>query len=77
MEIGVLLSESLNNSESWRSFLKEMQIPDAELLAKENLDSAFSRGGNAAGNLLWLFQSLGRTYSQIKELIKVYPFSII
>jgi hypothetical protein len=28
---------------------------------------------SAAGNLLWLFQSLGRTYSRTRQLLEVNP----
>ena len=71
MELGVLLQESLSNTSSWQAFLHKLHVPGAELLAFENQDGSRSSGGNAAGNLLWLMQSLGRTYSRTRELVKV------
>jgi hypothetical protein len=70
VEIGVLLPEALNSLESWHNFLKKTDVPGAELLAFETQETA-ARGGSAAGNLLWLVQTLGRTYSRTRELIKV------
>jgi hypothetical protein len=71
-ELGILLSESFNTIESWQMFLKNIKIPNAELLAFESRDDIRPRGGNAAGNLLWVLQSLGRTYYRTRELLKVY-----
>ncbi len=71
MEVGVLLRESLSSPEPWQRFLRTLQVPGAELLAFENQDNSCSSGGSAAGNLLWLAQSLGRTYSRTRELVKV------
>ena len=71
MEVGVLLTERLSNFETWQLFLKKMQVPGAELLALESQDNGRPRGGSAAGNLLWLFQSLYRTYSRTRELVEV------
>jgi hypothetical protein len=74
VEIGVLLSESLSNFESWQNFLKQMHIPGAQLLEFESGDNTRSDGGSAAGNLVWLVQSLYHTYSRTAELVKVFPF---
>jgi len=68
-EIGILLSDSLRGVESWPDYLKRLQIPGLRLLAPES--QGVSQGGTAAGNLLWLLQSLGRTYSRTRELVKV------
>jgi hypothetical protein len=70
-EIGVLLPESFNSLEAWHVFLKGLGVPGAELLAFETQEIV-ARGGSAAGNLLWLIQTLGRTYSRTRELLKVY-----
>jgi len=71
MEVGVLLTARLSNFETWQLFLKKMQVPGAELLALEPQDNSRPHGGSAAGNLLWLFQSLYRTYSRTRELLEV------
>jgi hypothetical protein len=71
MEVGVLLAERLSNVETWQIFVKKMHIPGAELLALDSQDNGRPRGGSAAGNLLWLFQSLYRTYSRTRELVEV------
>jgi hypothetical protein len=70
-QINVLLSESLNNFDSWLKFLKNMDIPSAKLAGYEGQDQTFTRGGSAAGNLLWLIQSIGKTYSRTRELLEV------
>jgi hypothetical protein len=70
-EINVLLPESLNNFDSWLRFLKHFDIPDTQLIAYEGQDQTFRRGGSAAGNLLWLIQSIGKTYSRTRELVEV------
>ena len=70
MEIGILLSESLRNVKPWHTLLKKMDIPDAKLLALETQDR--DHGGSAAGNVVWLLRSLGRTYSRTRELLKVF-----
>ena len=72
MEVGVLLMERLSNLETWQTFLRKMQLPGAELLALESQDGGRQRGSSAAGNLLWLFQSLYRTYSRTRELLEVF-----
>ena len=77
IEIGVLLRESLSNPEPWQKFLKRLQVPGAELLAFESPDNSRSSGGSAAGNLLWLAQTLGRTYSRTRELIKVIQLYLL
>ena len=71
MEVGVLLPERLADVESWQIFLKKLDIPDAQLLAAESQDIGRPRGGSAAGNLLWLIQSLYRTYSRTRALLEV------
>lgn len=71
-EINVLLPESLNNFNSWLRFLRNLEIPDAQLVAYEGQDQTFRRGGSAAGNLVWLVQSIGKTYSRTRELVEVY-----
>ena len=70
-EINILLPESLNNFDSWLKFLKRVDIRDAQLIAYEGQDQTFRRGGSAAGNLLWLVQSIGKTYSRTRELVEV------
>lgn len=74
MELGILLRNSLSSNEAWQKFLRKLHVPGAELLALENQDNTRSNGGSAAGNLLWLIQSLGRTYSRTRELVKVCVF---
>jgi hypothetical protein len=73
MEIGLLLPESLNNIKAWLAFLKTIHITDAQLLFNDNPDPEMNahRSGNAAGNLLWLFQSLRKTVTLTRELVKV------
>jgi hypothetical protein len=68
-EFGVLLRESLNNNEAWQKFLRKLQLPGAKLL--QSPDNAPRGGGTVTGNLVWLFQSLIRTYSRTRELLKV------
>lgn len=70
-EIGALLPETLHNINAWLAFLKTLQISDAQLLSIDNAESGPQRGGNAAGNFLWLFQSLGKTVTRTRELVKV------
>ena len=72
-ELGVLLQNSLANFDPWQKFLRKLQVPGAEVVSLESQDASRSNGGSAAGNLLWLIQSLGRTYSRTRELIKVCP----
>jgi hypothetical protein len=74
MELGILLRNSFSSNDSWQKFLRKLHVPGAELLAFENQDNSQSNGGSAAGNLLWLIQSLGRTYSRTRELVEVYVF---
>jgi hypothetical protein len=75
VEISVLLPESLNTLEAWHASLKGMDVPGAELLAFETQEIV-ARGGSAAGNLLWLIQTLGRTYSRTRELLKVHILTL-
>jgi hypothetical protein len=70
-EIGILLSPSFSNVDVWRLFLRKIQVAGAKLLSPEGADFARPRGGSAAGNLLWLLQSLARTYTRTRELVKV------
>ena len=72
MEVGVLLTDRLSNLDTWQTFLKKLQLPGAELLALEAQDGGRQRSSSAAGNLLWLFQSLYRTYSRTRELVEVF-----
>jgi hypothetical protein len=71
-EVGVLLPETLNNLNAWTAFLKTIHLPDLQMIGMDGPDSARHRGGNVAGNLLWLLQSLGRTVARTKELVKVH-----
>jgi hypothetical protein len=71
-EIGVLLCDDLNTTESWQTFLTELEIPKTELLVSGSQVSTDSLGGSAAGNLLWILESLSQTYSRTKELIQVF-----
>jgi hypothetical protein len=75
VEIGVLLPESFNTLEAWHAFLKGTDVPGAELLAFETQEIV-ACGGSAAGNLLWLIQTLGRTYSRTRELVKVHILAL-
>ena len=77
IELGVLLRESFSSPEPWQKLLKKFHVPGAELLAFESQDNSRSSGGSAAGNLLWLAQSLGRTYSRTRELIKVIQLHLL
>jgi hypothetical protein len=77
VEIGVLLPQSLNNLEAWHAFVQEMNVTGAELLAFESQGNSLARGGSAAGNLVWLLQSIVNTYSRTSELVKVHRLSLL
>jgi hypothetical protein len=77
VEIRVLLPELLNNLESWQTYLRTMDVTGAELSTFENQDNTLARGGSAAGNLVWLIQSIGNTYSRTRELLQVSHFPSI
>ena len=68
----MLLCDDLNTTESWQTFLTELEIPKTELLVSGSQVSIDSLGGSAAGNLLWILESLAQTYSRTKELIQVF-----
>jgi hypothetical protein len=72
-ELGVLLHHPYTFVEHWESFVRSLDLSNAEMvpLNKQNVPDS---GSSAAGNLLWLFQSLGRTYSRTRELLEVTPF---
>jgi hypothetical protein len=68
------LQESFNNINAWQKALKKINVPRAEFIAVEGGEAAPRRGGSAAGNLLWLAQSIMNTYSRTRELINVLTF---
>jgi len=69
-ELGDLLQHPYTDFRKWQSFVKSLQLPGAEIVALESQLATDS--GSAAGNLLWLFQSLGRTYSRTRELLEAF-----
>lgn len=77
VEIGVLLPESLNNLDSWQTYLSTMHVTGAKFATFGNQGDALARGGSAAGNLVWLVQSIGNTYSRTRELLQVSNFPSI
>lgn len=77
VEIGVLLPESLNNLDSWQTYLSTMHVTGAKFSTFGNQGDALARGGSAAGNLVWLVQSIGNTYSRTRELLQVSNFPSI
>lgn len=71
-ELGVLLQYPYTDVRTWESFVRSLHLSNAEMVPLENQNSPDS-GSSAAGNLLWLLQSLGRTYSRTRELLDVHP----